>query len=153
MTCPSCGIENVPSADYCDCGHEFVTGSKPTDWTPTKVPGLWKRFIGSSIVLYFGIAFILGGLRPPIVPEFVADGLAIILASLAYRSRKRTLLGSRRYSPLRRRLEFAAVGIAVVELMFRPGSERYHYDIAFNLAVSISAVCAYGWLVRKQGTT
>lgn len=34
MTCPGCGIENVPSAEYCDCGHEFVPGSKPTDWTP-----------------------------------------------------------------------------------------------------------------------
>jgi hypothetical protein len=35
MTCPGCGIENVPSAEYCDCGHEFVLGSKPTDWNPT----------------------------------------------------------------------------------------------------------------------
>ncbi len=34
MTCPSCGLENTPSAQYCDCGHEFVPGSKPADWTP-----------------------------------------------------------------------------------------------------------------------
>jgi hypothetical protein len=44
MKCPSCGLENPPSAQYCDCGHEFVPGSKPTDWTPAQVsewPGLF----------------------------------------------------------------------------------------------------------------
>jgi hypothetical protein len=27
MTCPSCKLENPPSALYCDCGYEFVEGS------------------------------------------------------------------------------------------------------------------------------
>ena len=34
MTCPSCGLENPPSAQYCDCGHEFVPGSKPKASAP-----------------------------------------------------------------------------------------------------------------------
>lgn len=29
MTCPACGLENPPSALYCDCGHGFVLGSEP----------------------------------------------------------------------------------------------------------------------------
>src|SRR5437764_978595 len=36
MTCPTCGIENVSSAEYCDCGYEFVPGTKPTDWPTAK---------------------------------------------------------------------------------------------------------------------
>ena len=36
MTCPSCGLENPPSAQYCDCGYEFVPGGKPKDWTPAQ---------------------------------------------------------------------------------------------------------------------
>ena len=42
MTCPACTIE--PSAQYSDCGHEFLPGTKPTDWTPTQIsesPGLF----------------------------------------------------------------------------------------------------------------
>ena len=31
MTCPVCGVENTPSAQYCDCGYEFVPGSKPKE--------------------------------------------------------------------------------------------------------------------------
>src|SRR6476661_1219966 len=27
MTCPSCGLENPPSAQVCDCGYAFVPGS------------------------------------------------------------------------------------------------------------------------------
>jgi hypothetical protein len=34
----------VASAQYCDCGHEFVPGSKPTDWTPAKVSESPKLF-------------------------------------------------------------------------------------------------------------
>ena len=29
MKCPACRLENPQSALYCDCGHEFVFGSKP----------------------------------------------------------------------------------------------------------------------------
>src|SRR6266704_6221579 len=32
MKCPSCKLENPSSSEYCDCGHEFVPGSKPKDW-------------------------------------------------------------------------------------------------------------------------
>jgi len=41
MTCPSCGIENAPSAQYCDCGHEFVPGSKPKEAAPVQPQGTW----------------------------------------------------------------------------------------------------------------
>src|SRR5712675_1684084 len=46
MKCPSCKLENPASAEYCDCGFEFVPGSKPTEWkrvydrTPLIPPGL-----------------------------------------------------------------------------------------------------------------
>jgi hypothetical protein len=32
MKCPLCKLENPPSAEYCDCGYEFVPGSKPKQW-------------------------------------------------------------------------------------------------------------------------
>ncbi len=41
MTCPACGIENPPSAQYCDCGHEFVPGTKPKELAPTQPSGTW----------------------------------------------------------------------------------------------------------------
>ena len=25
MKCPKCGLENVPTARYCDCGYDFQT--------------------------------------------------------------------------------------------------------------------------------
>lgn len=34
MTCPSCELENPSSAQYCDCGYEFVRGSKPKETVP-----------------------------------------------------------------------------------------------------------------------
>lgn len=36
MTCPACGLENPPSALYCDCGREFVSGSKPKQPAPAQ---------------------------------------------------------------------------------------------------------------------
>jgi hypothetical protein len=64
MKCPSCGLENPPSAQYCDCGHEFIPGTKPADWTPAQVsewPGLFTLKhvgqcwgIGVAAVLAFG---------------------------------------------------------------------------------------------------
>lgn len=30
MKCPGCGLENPTSAEYCDCGYEFVAGSWPS---------------------------------------------------------------------------------------------------------------------------
>ncbi len=41
MTCPKCGIENPPSAQYCDCGYEFVPGSKPKEESSTQSQGTW----------------------------------------------------------------------------------------------------------------
>ena len=26
MRCPKCGLENIPTARYCDCGYDFQTG-------------------------------------------------------------------------------------------------------------------------------
>lgn len=33
MTCPRCHLENPPSALYCDYGHEFVRGTRPSTST------------------------------------------------------------------------------------------------------------------------
>jgi len=41
MKCLSCGLENPPSAQYCDCGHEFVPGSKPRNSAPAQPSGTW----------------------------------------------------------------------------------------------------------------
>ena len=41
MTCPVCGIENPPSAQYCGCGHEFVPGSKPISAAQAQPQGTW----------------------------------------------------------------------------------------------------------------
>jgi double zinc ribbon protein len=39
VTCPQCGIENPPSAQYCDCGYEFEPGSKPKETLRTATQG------------------------------------------------------------------------------------------------------------------
>lgn len=39
MICPKCGIENPPSAPYCDCGYEFVPGSRPKEAAPPQLQG------------------------------------------------------------------------------------------------------------------
>jgi hypothetical protein len=41
VTCPACGIENPPSAQYCDCGYEFVAGTKPKESGPKQASGTW----------------------------------------------------------------------------------------------------------------
>lgn len=42
MTCPACGIDNPPSAQYCGCGYGFVPGNKPKESAPAQQPhGTW----------------------------------------------------------------------------------------------------------------
>ena len=73
MTCPTCGIENVPSAEYCDCGHEFVSGSKPEDWTPEKTSD-WSGL--------FSVKRILQCWAVGVVAVFVFGALAILAPSV-----------------------------------------------------------------------
>lgn len=37
MTCPWCGRQHPPSTPYCECGYEFVPGSRPMDAPPVVV--------------------------------------------------------------------------------------------------------------------
>lgn len=67
MECPACGLENPPIAQYCDCGHEFVPGSKPKE-SPvaesqpsgsestkllTRIFGLFLVLCGLGTAVYF----------------------------------------------------------------------------------------------------
>src|SRR5260221_8183694 len=72
MTCTLCGLENPPSAQYCDCGHEFVPGSKPTDWTPAQVSN------GSGL---FSVKRILQCWAVGVVAVFVFGALGLVAPS------------------------------------------------------------------------
>lgn len=34
--------------------------------------------------------------------------------------------------------------------MLRPSSPRYHYDVAFNLVISVSTIAMYVYLARQE---
>lgn len=73
MQCPRCHLENPPSADVCDCGYSFVTGSyvpKVSSRSETKLSG------GPEKSRYFALENISRGCR-------VASWLAAILMALA----------------------------------------------------------------------
>src|SRR5436190_12707428 len=84
MRCPSCKLENPTSAEYCDCGYEFVPGSKPKEWkrvyhlTPIIPPGLITVRL---VLLSWGIgalaipAFVALGVLEPETFEIFAYGL------------------------------------------------------------------------------
>jgi len=148
LRCFRCGLLSPHDSERCECG--FVFADPILSSVRRSVPGSWKRLVGSAIVLYFGAAFILAGLRPPIVPEILMDGAAIILSAVAYRSRKRTLMHLRLPTPRRRLLEYVAIGVSVGEMMLRPSSPRYHYDLTFNLIFSFGTVAMYANLVRQE---
>jgi hypothetical protein len=148
VQCTRCGLLSPPGSERCECGFVFTDPS--SSLIRRSVPGSWKRLIGSAIVLYLGIALIVGGLRPPIIPELITDGAAMILSAVAYRSRKRTLMHLRRFGRRRRWLEYAAICGSVGEMMLRPPSPRYHYNLAFNLVFSVGTIAMYAYLVLQE---
>jgi hypothetical protein len=79
------------------------------------------------------------------------DGCAIILSAMAFRSRKRTLMYLRIPTQRRRRLEQVAIALAVGEMMLRPSSQRYHYDLTFNLIFSVGTIALYALLPMLIG--
>ncbi len=92
----------------------------------------------------------IASLRPPFVPELFADGVAVLIIGMAYRSRKRTFLGLCQYSERRRKLEYLALFLGSGEMMLRPGSVRYQYNIWFNLSLALGGILAYGWLSKLE---
>ena len=51
MSCPVCGLSNVPSAARCDCGCDLATGASPTRW----------QTLGYSVDLHIvAVAYVLG---------------------------------------------------------------------------------------------
>jgi hypothetical protein len=48
VICPSCKLENPASALYCDCGYEFVPGSKPEGWVGGRSTreDFWRLLLG-----------------------------------------------------------------------------------------------------------
>jgi hypothetical protein len=70
VICPSCKLENPASARYCDCGYEFVPGSKPEGWVagrstredPGRLllaclrPGWYNLSISVFAAAFFGMA-------------------------------------------------------------------------------------------------
>ena len=49
--CPSCKLENPPSALYCDCGYEFVPGSKLAEPANEKAGINNKLSLGKHLIL------------------------------------------------------------------------------------------------------
>lgn len=63
MTCPSCGVENPPSAQYCDCGYEFAPGTKPKGSAPAQPQGTQKNTSSAALAGCLGLmgAIVLTG--------------------------------------------------------------------------------------------
>jgi hypothetical protein len=101
-------------------------------------------------VIILGFVLVIASLRPPFVPELLADGVAMLMIAMAYRSRKRTFLGIRQYSEWRRRLEYMALFLGCGEMILRPGSIRYEYNIWLNLSFALGGISAYIWLSRLE---
>ena len=55
MTCPACGLENPPNAQWCDCGFDFSTGkidpSRKPDQSGAAVSTRWPIVCGNTCAL------------------------------------------------------------------------------------------------------
>ncbi len=88
------------------------------------------RFLGSTLAIVFGAIYFLGAPARLAAGDDTAGFIAgpiMILGALAYRSRKRRLLGLRKETMLRRSVEALALVSIVLLIILRN-------DIAFEIA-------------------
>jgi uncharacterized RDD family membrane protein YckC len=77
MKCPSCGLENPPTAQICDCGYNFETHVLGKPILPPTSP-----VIGDKIILPIGTELRLAGLGSRWKGQF-ADGLIALGITIA----------------------------------------------------------------------
>ena len=81
MKCPKCRLTNHPSAQRCDCGYDFVSGTLEESYLHTPLPALvtgwsWPGFLGNWV---FGLAH---GHLPSLV-GLGASGIGVCLGRSA----------------------------------------------------------------------
>jgi hypothetical protein len=76
--CPKCGLVNPPSAQRCDCGYDFVTGTVEQSYVSARAGG--RPDTGSRVVGYGCLALaplaLLGGLVAVMTPRAAGGGAA-----------------------------------------------------------------------------
>lgn len=115
------------------------------------------RFLGSTLAIVFGTIYFLGA---PAQLEAGGDaagliaGPIVILGALAYRSRKRRLLGLRTETMLRRSVEalvLAAIVLSIIlrnDIVFEIETDPFPYAII--PAWAIVAYCCAGIRIKKE---
>src|SRR5205807_942348 len=87
--CPACGLTNVGSADACDCGFDFKTGTRPL-FTEVAYATMSQRvvaYLADLIIVYLIVLsgyFVSGLLRKPLSSTEAAANVLIYLALFAY---------------------------------------------------------------------
>ena len=127
-----------------------------------KGKGPWHTFLGSTLALITGWLGIFGNFAAIIIkinevvpkqetPSDLARnpmcGLYIVLGTLAYRSCKRTKMGLRNYSLIRRGIEIGVICLIIIDnfLLQRyiPLTNRIAYNPASNFIFPIWVIVAY----------
>jgi hypothetical protein len=181
MFCTQCGKSNPQEARFCfSCGEAMavvalasnpipfpsspVFDARPEAAGPAKTQRVALRFLGSTIALGIGWLSVAGGINAlavggPAASSASADsgllsGFIIIVGAMAYRSLKRSRLGLRRATSLRRFSELAAiVGLLLTVLLQNDVLERMYHDPIPNIFIPLWVVIAYGILLAQAPRT
>ena len=116
------------------------------------------RFLGCNVALGIGVLSLIGGVATVAKGgqgDGALAGLSIILGALAYRSRKKVLLGMVSASRIRRVVEISFILVILCAVLFQNnvGAKIYN-DPVPNVIIPLWALVAYIWVsFRRQRAT
>ncbi len=148
LRCPSCRLYSPASAGYCDCGYEFVQGSRPHGAVVTA-----PRFWGSTIALVLGCLTLASAVGNILVPDHQNPffGFVLVFGALAYRSAKQRGFGIKADTKLRRSSEIVMLVIALLIVVLQSDlGERSYQNPLFNVVIPIWVFVAYGLIVFRR---
>ena len=108
-----------------------------------------KKYLGSTVVLIFGVLSVVVGLAKP--SSVLLGGIIMVLGALAYRSAKRRKLGEVKTSVIRKAVEVIAIVIIIALVLLQHNAADYiRTDPVPNLIIPLWAIIAYAVIAFKK---